>query len=160
MSVAWSPLCCRILFVMPSENHGRRLIIAFTWSRIGVLLSSGSGMGKSEGCSLLKVYVTLSASASFQGERRWFLRLWPSGICVGSTRPALYTYLWFPLYFFFCPHHWLSFVSGDVGAHCENSWGEADVSLRLSRHNFQTVLKEVVKGEVKKTTFYPIFAPN
>jgi len=36
---------------------------------------------------------------------------------------------------------------------CENSWGEADVSLPFSRHNFQTVLIVVVKGAVNKIIF-------
>jgi len=53
MSMACSPLVCRILFVMPfgpaALPDGRRLIISLASSRVGVLLSLGSGMCESEG---------------------------------------------------------------------------------------------------------------
>jgi len=53
MSMACFPQACGILFVMPSGpaalSHGRRFIIFLTSSLVGVLLSSGSGICKSEG---------------------------------------------------------------------------------------------------------------
>jgi len=84
-----SPLDRRILFVMPSGpaalSDGRRFIISLTSSRVGVLLSLGSGMCESEGCGLLSVCVTRSASDSSQGERGRFRRFVLGGIYIDAS---------------------------------------------------------------------------
>jgi len=73
MSVACSPLACRIQFVMPSGpaalSDGKCLNISSTYSLVGVLLSSGSGICESDGWGELSVCVTRSALDSSQGER-------------------------------------------------------------------------------------------
>jgi len=73
MSMAWSPLACRILFVMSSGpaalSDGRCFSISLTSSLVGVLLSSESGICESDGWGELSVCVTRFASDSSQGER-------------------------------------------------------------------------------------------
>jgi len=78
MSMACSPMACRILFVMPSGptalSDGRCFRITLTSSLVGVLLSSGSGICESDACGELSVCVTRFALDSSQGERGCFRR--------------------------------------------------------------------------------------
>ena len=72
-------LACRILFVMPSWtatlSDSSYFIISLTSSRVGFLLRAGSEMCESEGCGMLRVCVTQSASFSSPRRNRVILKI-------------------------------------------------------------------------------------